>query len=121
MLELLQVFFFFFFFGEGLGTQTIRGEDFEPYFRTMPHAEYPSGSACACKAFAEFSKIWFGFNNFNDSTILNDFGNVLTLNFAQFSSVKEPLTTPAEDVTLTKALTFFFVLKKLRKKIDFMK
>ena len=29
----------------------MNAEDFEPYIRTMPHAEYPSGSSCVCEGF----------------------------------------------------------------------
>ena len=35
----------------GVGEQQIKGSEFEAYIRTMPHAEYPSGSSCACSAF----------------------------------------------------------------------
>ena len=31
------------------GIQTIRTQDFQPYIRTMPHSEYPSGSTCICR------------------------------------------------------------------------
>lgn len=35
------------------GSQRIKGGDWMPYVRTMPHAEYPSGSSCICTAYAE--------------------------------------------------------------------
>lgn len=31
-----------------MGIKTIKGRDFQAYMRVMPHAEYPSGSGCAC-------------------------------------------------------------------------
>lgn len=33
------------------GPTTLKGGSWEPYIRVMPHAEYPSGSSCVCKAF----------------------------------------------------------------------
>ncbi|VEU38101.1 unnamed protein product [Pseudo-nitzschia multistriata] len=35
------------------GSKTIRASDWQPFIRTMPHAEYPSGSSCICTAYAE--------------------------------------------------------------------
>ena len=35
------------------GLQEVDGSDWQPYIRTMPHAEYPSGSSCICTAYAE--------------------------------------------------------------------
>lgn len=37
--------------GPHQGIQEMNAEDFEPYIRTMPHAEYPSGSSCVCTGF----------------------------------------------------------------------
>jgi len=37
------------------GPVDIRAEDFHAYIRVMPHAEYPSGSASICTAYAEFT------------------------------------------------------------------
>ena len=31
------------------GIQTIKTQDFQPYIRVMPHAEYPSASGCICR------------------------------------------------------------------------
>ncbi|CAM9971686.1 unnamed protein product [Ascophyllum nodosum] len=33
--------------------QEIKASEWEPFIRTMPHSEFPSGSACICQAFAE--------------------------------------------------------------------
>ena len=45
--------------GPYAGTQQIRGKDFQPYKRVMPHSEYPSGSACLCEAIQEFTDAYF--------------------------------------------------------------
>lgn len=34
-------------------TVSIRPEEWQPYIRTMPHSEYPSGTACLCSALVE--------------------------------------------------------------------
>lgn len=39
--------------GPNMGTRRIPANEWQPYIRTMPHAEYPSGSSCLCKAFEE--------------------------------------------------------------------
>lgn len=64
----------------------------------MPHAEYPSGSACLCEAVVEYVRTFLGFDNFLTEPTL---GFPLTLTWPELSSIKEPLTTPAQDVTLT--------------------
>eukprot|EP00903_Cladosiphon_okamuranus_P005324 g5322.t1 len=35
--------------GPDVGAQTIKASEWEPYIRTMPHSEYPSGSSCLCE------------------------------------------------------------------------
>ena len=42
------------------GTGDIQGREYTSYLRTMPHADYPSGTACICVAFAEFLENFFG-------------------------------------------------------------
>eukprot|EP01026_Neomeris_dumetosa_P001172 TRINITY_DN10288_c1_g1_i4.p2 TRINITY_DN10288_c1_g1~~TRINITY_DN10288_c1_g1_i4.p2 ORF type:complete len:180 (-),score=17.18 TRINITY_DN10288_c1_g1_i4:418-957(-) len=32
----------------------IKASEFQPYVRTMPHSEFPSGSACICEAIADY-------------------------------------------------------------------
>lgn len=48
--------------------------NFEPLIRTMPHAEYPSGSACICQGIKEFAEVAFEFlledNEFGDGTFI---------------------------------------------------
>lgn len=68
--------------GPNLGTQTIMGEDFEPYqdptFVTPPFGEYPSGHSCFSAASAEILKEFTGSDTYYDgSTILfdEDFNN----------------------------------------------
>ena len=43
--------------GQG-GVGQISARDLAVFVRTMPHSEYPSGSACICKAYAEFIDAW---------------------------------------------------------------
>ena len=43
--------------GPNKGLQNIRYSDFEAYIRVMPHAEYPSGSGCICRAIYEVTDI----------------------------------------------------------------
>ena len=38
---------------EGSGVVNIKAEEWQPYIRVMPHAEFPSGSSCFCRAFAD--------------------------------------------------------------------
>lgn len=35
--------------GPGQGVQVMKASEWEPFIRTMPHSEYPSGSACICE------------------------------------------------------------------------
>jgi len=39
--------------GNGSGGVNIKTEEWQPYIRVMPHAEFPSGSSCFCRAFAD--------------------------------------------------------------------
>lgn len=77
--------------GPGQDVETILGEEWQPYIRTMPHAEYPSASACLCTTFAELMIELTG----QDSTQ----GISLTQTFPAGSSKTEPGITPAEDLT----------------------
>lgn len=43
---------------DSTGPATIKAKDFQPWIRVMPHSEYPSGSACLCTAYAEFSDVF---------------------------------------------------------------
>ncbi|CAM9482619.1 unnamed protein product [Ectocarpus fasciculatus] len=46
--------------GPGKGVQVMKASEWEPFIRTMPHSEFPSGSACLCEAFARQIKNFFG-------------------------------------------------------------
>ncbi|CAB1104024.1 CPO-like [Ectocarpus sp. CCAP 1310/34] len=46
--------------GPDIGIQTIKASEWEPYIRTMPHSEYPSGSSCICEGFASALRLWAG-------------------------------------------------------------
>ncbi|CAN0551951.1 unnamed protein product, partial [Ectocarpus sp. 8 AP-2014] len=46
--------------GPDQGVQTIKASEWEPFIRTMPHSEYPSGSSCLCEAFARQIEYFLG-------------------------------------------------------------
>ncbi|KAI0562900.1 PAP2/haloperoxidase-like protein [Gracilaria domingensis] len=50
--------------GPGKGAVEIDAGEWQPYIRTMPHAEFPSGSACTCSTLVEHALIN---TNFTDS------------------------------------------------------
>lgn len=79
--------------GKTLGTQSYDGKDWNAYIRTMPHAEYPSLSACICEAAARSEALFSG------DSIPAVLGFPLTRTFAANSSSVEPLSTPAQDFT----------------------
>ncbi|CDF41387.1 PAP2/haloperoxidase-like protein [Chondrus crispus] len=81
--------------GANQGKKQMRAEDWEPYIRTMPHSEYPSGSACFCAVFAESMKLFFGSDNF----LANGKPSPLSLKVAAGQSLVEP-GRPSADVTL---------------------
>eukprot|EP00536_Pseudo-nitzschia_multiseries_P018310 jgi/Psemu1/70504/estExt_Genemark1.C_23710002 len=74
------------------GVDQVKGTDWQPFVRTMPHAEYPSGSACICTAFAETLQLMTG---------TDDIAIPLTADFVAGSSKTEPGVTPAMDITVT--------------------
>mmetsp|Transcript_42003 Transcript_42003/g.88149 ORF Transcript_42003/g.88149 Transcript_42003/m.88149 type:complete len:557 (-) Transcript_42003:353-2023(-) len=73
------------------GSKTIIANEWQPFIRTMPHAEYPSGSACICTAFAEAMK---------QITGKDDIGITLSKDFEAGSSKTEPDVTPKQKITL---------------------
>lgn len=81
------------FAGPGEGEKDINGFDWQPYIRTMPQAEYPSGSACLCQATADFQVLWGG-----DAFPSNI--PVITT-FEAGSSFVEPGVTPSEAFSHT--------------------
>lgn len=76
------------------GTQFIPANEWEPYIRTMPHAEFPSGSACSCGAFARMMKLITCLDDFTDQI-----GGPLTLTVTKGSSKVEK-NWPPKDITL---------------------
>lgn len=41
--------------GPGNGPVKIKAGEWEPYIRTMPHSDFPSGSSCACSTIVEYA------------------------------------------------------------------
>ena len=82
--------------GLSFGSQTFLANDFEPYIRTMPHAEYPSASACLCEAFAQVLTNIVGTNN-----ITSILSSPLFESFFAFTSTIEPLSTPQNLIVKT--------------------
>lgn len=57
--------------GAGKRPVMIRPAEWQPYIRTMPHAEFPSGSACLCSALIEHAmENTGGRNNFQHSFVV---------------------------------------------------
>jgi len=73
------------------GSQVMKGADWQPYIRTMPHAEYPSGSACVCTSFAETMQILTGTDN---TTI------PVGMTIKAGSSKSEPNVVPSQDIDI---------------------
>ena len=81
--------------GETRGTMSFSANNFEPYIRTMPHAEYPSGSSCICSGWSNAMQEIFGTDDLTDLL-----PNGVSTTFSAFSSIKEPLSTPSSDITV---------------------
>eukprot|EP00798_Chlamydomonas_sp_ICE-L_P005034 gene5034-34821_t len=75
------------------GTGKMSALDWNPYIRTMPHSEYPSGSGCICTVVSEYVDAFvddqYGIPSFKTSW-----------KFAPGSSKVEPGTTPAKEIVL---------------------
>lgn len=66
------------------------GRFFNSYLRTMPHADYPSATACFCVAFAEVAEDYLGMQ-----------GRLpYEVSFKKGCSMVEPGKTPAQDITV---------------------
>lgn len=73
--------------GPGNEPVKIRAGEWQPYIRTMPHAEFPSGSSCLCEALVEHALIVTGGEN-----------NVpYTVRIPKGSSSFYPGVVPSED------------------------
>jgi len=75
------------------GVQMIKANEWQPYIRTMPHPEYPSGSACICTAFAEALQFLSG----DDDEV----GFDLVIETLAGSTRSEPGVTPSENLIIT--------------------
>lgn len=74
---------------------SIFGEDWQPYIRVMPHAEFPSGSSCICRAGMNALINYYGVDDFKDLI-----GGPLKLTKkAGQSSVEKGM--PKEDIELS--------------------
>lgn len=78
--------------GPGAGIQKIPVDQWEPFIRTMPHAEFPSFSACICEVFREASVLA---NNGSDQI-----GGTVSQKFSAGSSAVEPGIVPEQDLVL---------------------
>ncbi|KAI0561546.1 PAP2/haloperoxidase-like protein [Gracilaria domingensis] len=76
--------------GPGRDNTRIRPRDWQPLIRTMPHSEFPSGSACVCEALIEHALI---FSEGRDEFPYN-------VTFTKGSSKFYPGRVPAENVTI---------------------
>jgi len=76
--------------GPFIGSRKIKAIDWQPYIRTMPHAEYPSGSSCICTAYAEVMQLLTG----KDSTGQFSVG----ASFETGSSKAEPGKVPSNNI-----------------------
>lgn len=76
---------------QNVGRQTIKGEDWLSYLRTLPHQDYPSATSCICSAYAEFMKELVG---------TDDWINPGPVVFPKGCSRRESGLTPAQDITV---------------------
>jgi hypothetical protein len=74
-------------YAEGLVVQDLPADNWEPFVRTMPHSEYPSGSACLCTAAATALKELLGDDLFSDTI-----GSPLVMRKIEGSVVESPVT-----------------------------
>ena len=85
--------------GSGQGTQEMTGASFQSYLRTMPHSDYPSGTACICVAYAEWAELF-----------TNSPGKLqYSFYFKAGSSAVEPGITPKQDLTISWNTTESFI------------
>lgn len=80
-------------------------EDWTPYIRVMPHAEYPSGSASICWSIAGYVDAWIQDTNTLGATCKAGACDATSVSysktFAKGSSKTEPDVVPAADITHT--------------------
>jgi len=80
---------------KNMGTQTIKGRDFEAYVRVMPHSEFVSGSGCIFQAIYEFTDDWI-----REHLNLSESMSIYLGDFPAGSSKTEPGLTPSEELNL---------------------
>ena len=66
--------------------------DWLSYLRTMPHAEYPSGTSCVCAAYGEYMRRLHKSDKFDPPIIVT---------YPKGCSRREPGRTPKADITFT--------------------
>lgn len=72
--------------GPHAGAQEIKGNEFNSYLRTMPHAEFPSGTSSVCGAYGTFMKKFLGKNVLSPP---------VRVSYPKGCSRREPGLTPA--------------------------
>ena len=72
-------------------TTDITGNDWLSYLRTMPHAEYPSGTSCVCAAYVEFMRRFLKADKFDPEVIVT---------YKKGCSRRETGRTPAADLDI---------------------
>ncbi len=81
------------------GVRAFPGAKWNSYLRTMPHSDYPSGTACICVAWAEYMEAFLG-----TPGKLN-YG----WTFPKGCSMREPGTVPAVDTPIMWETTEEFI------------
>ena len=77
------------------GARPIKARDFQPYIRIMPHAEFPSGSACLCTG------VWQFVDGYLQMQFADDGSLPFHLHYPAGASFVEPGVVPAADVDIT--------------------
>ena len=80
------------------GLQTFPAKEWQPYIRTMPHAEFPSGSSCVCEASNQALQLITGLDSFTEAGLAGP--PALILEVLKGSSKIEPGSVPANDLNL---------------------
>jgi len=81
--------------GPNAGVVSLKAGEWQPYIRVMPHAEFPSGSSCLCRVFADTVVALTG----SDDVIELIGGPLVDIRVAGSSNVEQGL--PSESVTLS--------------------
>ena len=76
----------------------LKATEFEPYIRTMPHSEFPSGSASICNAIQNYTDGWIAVRGLQGEH--SDAAFAISVSFPPGSSLVEPGTTPSQSLTV---------------------